>query len=78
MRTTIDKAGRIVVPAALRQRLGLVPGEVEIIADGAGLRIEPAAEGRVAENAGRLVIQSDDASELTADDIRELRLADQR
>lgn len=73
----MDKAGRIVVPSALRQRLGLVPGEVEITADGAGLRIEASAQGVVAESDGRLVIQSDE-SELTADDIRELRLADQR
>ena len=26
MRTTIDKAGRVVIPAALRERAGLTPG----------------------------------------------------
>jgi AbrB family looped-hinge helix DNA binding protein len=41
MRTTIDQAGRIVVPAAHRAQLGLVPGPVEIVADGSGIRIEP-------------------------------------
>jgi AbrB family looped-hinge helix DNA binding protein len=31
MRTTIDKAGRVVVPAAIRERAGLTPGtELEI------------------------------------------------
>ena len=41
MRTTIDKAGRIVIPAALRERAGLAPGsELEITEDDIGLRIE--------------------------------------
>jgi AbrB family looped-hinge helix DNA binding protein len=41
MRTTIDKAGRIVIPAALRERAGFAPGsELEITEDDLGLRIE--------------------------------------
>lgn len=41
MRTTIDKAGRIVIPAALRERAGFAPGsELEITEDDIGLRIE--------------------------------------
>lgn len=39
MRTTIDSAGRIVVPTALRQALGL-EGGAEIEIDDAGLRID--------------------------------------
>lgn len=40
MVTTIDKAGRIVIPAALRERLGLAPGtEIELEADELGLRL---------------------------------------
>lgn len=75
----MDKAGRIVVPAALRQRLGLVPGEVEIVEDGAGLRVEPRAVAELVEEEGRLVIVPDpDVPVLSVDDIRELRLADQR
>lgn len=41
MRTTIDSAGRVVVPKALRQALGLEGGdEIEIEIDDAGLRID--------------------------------------
>jgi AbrB family looped-hinge helix DNA binding protein len=32
MRTTIDKAGRVVVPAAVRAKAGLTPGmEIEVV-----------------------------------------------
>jgi AbrB family looped-hinge helix DNA binding protein len=37
MRATIDKAGRLVIPKPLRNGLGLVPGEVEVAADGNAL-----------------------------------------
>ena len=47
MRSTIDKAGRLVIPKALRDSLGLVPGEVEVTPDGAGLRIEPLANDQL-------------------------------
>ncbi|HUF48576.1 MAG TPA: AbrB/MazE/SpoVT family DNA-binding domain-containing protein [Vicinamibacterales bacterium] len=44
MRTTIDKAGRVVIPAGIRDRAGLVPGtELEISLDELGLRIERVA-----------------------------------
>ncbi len=44
MRTTIDKAGRVVIPASLRERAGLAPGtELEVTADETGLRIERVA-----------------------------------
>ncbi len=40
MRTTIDKAGRVVIPAALRERLGLTAGcEIEIEADDTGIHL---------------------------------------
>lgn len=56
MRTTIDKAGRQVVPKALRARLGLRPGAVEISADGAALRIEPISDIGLDRASGRLLI----------------------
>ena len=44
MRTTIDKAGRVVIPAAVRERVGLRPGtELEITVEETGLRIERVA-----------------------------------
>lgn len=77
MRTTIDKAGRLVVPKALRDRLGLRAGEVEVTADGTALRVEPVAEDSLDERAGRLVIPASGAP-VTAEDVRDLRHADQR
>src|SRR5574338_530646 len=44
VRTTIDKAGRVVIPAALRDRAGLVAGaEVDVSIDETGIRIERVA-----------------------------------
>ena len=41
MRTTIDKAGRMVIPRPLRERVGLTEGgEVDVEVDGAGIRVE--------------------------------------
>lgn len=41
MRTTIDKAGRVVIPAVIRERAGLRPGTpLEISVDDFGVRIE--------------------------------------
>ena len=77
MRATIDKAGRLVIPKPLRDHLGLRSGEVEVIADGAGLRVEPIAGETLDARDGRFVspasgTQSDDAV------VRTLRDADQR
>lgn len=76
MRTTMDKAGRIVIPAALRDRLGIVPGPVELIMDGTGIRIEVETHDNVVEEDGLLVINGGPV--LTDEDVRELRLGDQR
>jgi AbrB family looped-hinge helix DNA binding protein len=77
MRTTIDRAGRVVIPKALRDELGLRPGEVEVTSDGAALRIEPVTSDDVVEEQGRLVIPPAGA---VIDDqlVRALRLADQQ
>lgn len=77
MRGTIDKAGRVVIPKPLRDRLGLRPGQVELIPDGSGVRIEPLAQGEVEEVNGRLVIPPAGAP-IDDDLIRALRDADQR
>ncbi len=81
MRTTIDAAGRVVVPKSLRADVGLVPGEVEIEIDGAGIRISPVAEidlDDLIERDGRLVIPAQGGEPMTAEQLREFRLADQR
>jgi AbrB family looped-hinge helix DNA binding protein len=77
MQSTIDKAGRVIIPAAIRARLGLVPGPVDIVIEGAGVHIAAIATDNLAERDGRVVIAADGPA-LTADDIRDLRLADQR
>lgn len=46
MRSTIDKAGRVVIPASIRDRAGLTPGAaLEITADETGVRIERVGSG---------------------------------
>ena len=57
MRTTIDKAGRIVIPAGLRERAGLAAGsEVEISEDELGLRIVRVAAGPRLVKVGRRLV----------------------
>ena len=46
MKTTIDKAGRLVIPSAIRDKAGLVPGtSIEISLDETGVRLERIAQG---------------------------------
>lgn len=72
MRTTIDKAGRLVIPKALRDHLGLVPGEVDIEVDGAALRVQPVDdEAELTEENGRLVI-APTGTRLSAATVRDL------
>jgi AbrB family looped-hinge helix DNA binding protein len=77
MRATIDKAGRLVIPKQLRDEVGLLPGEVEVTAHGAGLRVEPPAGESLEERDGRLVIPAS-GLELSDDVVRSLRDAGQR
>jgi AbrB family looped-hinge helix DNA binding protein len=77
MRATIDKAGRLVIPKQLRDHLGLRPGEVEVTADGAALRVEPLADDSLEERDGRLVIPAC-GIEMNDEIVRSLRDALQR
>lgn len=57
MRTTIDKAGRVVIPAAIRERSGLTPGsELEIVEDELGVRLERVAAGPRLVKIGRRLV----------------------
>ena len=73
MRTTIDKAGRLVVPKELREQLGFTPGtELDLTAvDG---RLEAAVPSRVRVEEGphgvRFAAGRDDV--VTAEAVREL------
>jgi AbrB family looped-hinge helix DNA binding protein len=73
MRTTIDAAGRLVVPKPLRDALGFAPG-TELEVDAVDGRLEVAVPTRVRVEQGphgvRLAADQDDR--LTADQVREL------
>ena len=57
MKTTIDKAGRVVIPAAVRERAGLSPGsEIEITEDELGIRLERKAAGPKLVKVGRRLV----------------------
>ena len=77
MKTTIDQAGRVVIPKVLRDQIGLTPGEVEIVADGSGLRLEPLASSELEERDGFLVLRPSGAP-IDDETVRDLRDADQR
>jgi AbrB family looped-hinge helix DNA binding protein len=77
MRTTMDKAGRVVIPKALRDHLGLRPGEVELTADGAALRIEPISATDLGQEGQRPVIPAA-GTPLDDEAVRALRDAGQR
>jgi AbrB family looped-hinge helix DNA binding protein len=57
MRTTIDKAGRVVIPAAVRERAGFTPGtELRIALDEFGIRLERVAPGPRLVKVGRRLV----------------------
>lgn len=63
MEVTIDAVGRIVVPKAMRDELGLVPGStVDVSRYGAGLHLVPAGRtARLVDEGGVLVAFGDTA-----------------
>jgi AbrB family looped-hinge helix DNA binding protein len=65
MRSTIDKAGRVVIPASIRERAGLTPGTaLEVTADETGVRIERVAPGpKLVKIGKRLVARPTAATE---------------
>jgi AbrB family looped-hinge helix DNA binding protein len=74
MRTAIDRAGRIVVPKALRDSLGLTPGEpLDISVRDGRLEIEPVSTPmRLVRRGKRLVAVPDiEVPALTADVVRD-------
>lgn len=57
MKTSIDKAGRVVIPAAIRERAGLVAGaELEVTVDDTGVRLERVAAGPRLVKIGRRLV----------------------
>jgi AbrB family looped-hinge helix DNA binding protein len=57
MRATIDKAGRVVIPASIRERAALTPGtELEVTLDETGVRLERVAPGPRLVRVGRRLV----------------------
>jgi AbrB family looped-hinge helix DNA binding protein len=57
MRTTIDKAGRVVIPAGIRERAGFVAGsELEVTEDDLGIRLQRVATGPKLVKIGRRLV----------------------
>jgi AbrB family looped-hinge helix DNA binding protein len=74
MKTTIDSAGRIVVPKSLRQALNIKPGQIlEIRAGDGRLEIEITATPMTLKRRGKDVVAVPDVGlpTLTADAVRE-------
>lgn len=70
MRTTIDKAGRVVIPAALRERVGLTAGaDVEIVEEDGSLRLARVATGPKLVKIGRRLVARPTADERPTLDI---------
>jgi len=83
MKSTIDKAGRIVIPKAIRDEAGLTPGgQVEVRCIHGRIEIEtPSTESRLVNEGGVWVVHTPGTRQITLDetnrmirDIRERRL----
>ena len=54
MRTTIDKAGRVVIPSPIREKAGLHPGtELEVVVDDVSVRLMRAVPGPTLVRVGK-------------------------
>jgi AbrB family looped-hinge helix DNA binding protein len=57
MKTSIDRAGRVVIPAAIRDRAGLTAGdELDVTVDDSGIRLERVAAGPRLVKVGRRLV----------------------
>ena len=74
----MDRAGRVVIPKAVREELGLRAGEpFELVFDGAAIRLELTTPPGRLETAvdGFPRLKRVDASDFTANDVRAVRNA---
>ena len=69
MKATIDKAGRVVIPAPIRARAGFEPGtELDVVMDDVSVRLLRAVPGpRLESRGGRRVARPTAAAESVPD-----------
>jgi len=73
MRTTIDTAGRLVVPKPLRDELGFAPGsELEVTAVDGHLEVAVPSRVRVEEGPHGVRFSADTSEQLSAEQVRAL------
>jgi AbrB family looped-hinge helix DNA binding protein len=73
MRATIDTAGRVVVPKAIREELGFAPGtELELRVVNGRLEITIPSRVHVEEGPHGIRFVAHDAEELTDEQVRDL------
>jgi AbrB family looped-hinge helix DNA binding protein len=78
MQSTIDKAGRVVIPKSIRDALGLSGGDpIDILIDGTAIRIEPVATSDLVEVDGYLVVPATGVL-VTTETVDEIRRGLQR
>ena len=76
MKTTIDRAGRLVIPRPLRDQVGLAGGgDVELELDGSAIRVQPVGGSGLREDGDLLLIPAS-GRPLTAAAVRGLIDAD--
>lgn len=57
MKTTIDRAGRVIIPASIRSRAGLTAGtELEVILEDTDVRLVRSAPGPRLERVGKRLV----------------------
>jgi AbrB family looped-hinge helix DNA binding protein len=81
MRATMDRVGRIVIPKAVREALGVgESAEFDVTIEGNSIRLEPRVEPerQVRRVDGWPVLVAPRGARLTDVEVRELRDADQR
>lgn len=72
MDVAIDRLGRMVVPKAVRERLGLTPGSrLELVVEDTGLRLSPRrGPARVEDRDGVAVLVHDAVTAPAAEEVR--------
>jgi AbrB family looped-hinge helix DNA binding protein len=73
MRTTIDRAGRLVIPKPLREQLGFAAGmELELSVVNGRLEVAAPSRVRVEEGPYGVRFAADASDTLTAEEVRDL------